>query len=260
MSQPDPLLDACVSLAREVSSEATERLIAFIEVGKAQEARSQLSGDALQLYDRMLAHWRYLRGSYDERAVACTLRGARWAIECERRSQRVELVWSGPSTVSSTLRSTAPALVELINSASESVYVVAFAAYKVQSISDALRQALQRGVRIVAVLENAQVSGGKVSFDPLPHLIAGCPTGVEVYVWPQAERVKDVSGRFGSLHAKFAVADRARLLVSSANLTEYAFSLNIELGVLISGGTAPGEAAGHVDKLIGRGVLCRASG
>jgi phosphatidylserine/phosphatidylglycerophosphate/cardiolipin synthase-like enzyme len=35
------------------------------------------------------------------------------------------------------------------------------------------------------------------------------------------------------LHAKAAVADGELLFVGSANLTEFAFDLNIELGVLV---------------------------
>jgi len=80
-----------------------------------------------------------------------------------------------------------------------------------------------------------------------------------VYAWPMAERAKDGRGRHGTLHAKFAVADRQRLLVSSANLTEFAFNLNIELGVLLTGGSAPAEAAAHLDRMIQLGVFCRQS-
>ena len=64
---------------------------------------------------------------------------------------------------------------------------------------------------------------------------------------------------FRSLHAKFAVTDSERLLVSSANLTEHAFELNIELGVLLTGGKAPEEATSHIDTLVRLGILHRQS-
>ena len=48
-------------------------------------------------------------------------------------------------------------------------------------------------------------------------------------------------------------------LFSSANLTADAFDINIELGVLLTGGSAPEEAAAHVDGLIRTGVLQRHS-
>ena len=47
------------------------------------------------------------------------------------------------------------------------------------------------------------------------------------YRWPLERRPRDDEGRHGSLHAKCAVADRELLLISSANLTHYALSLNM---------------------------------
>ena len=60
-----------------------------------------------------------------------------------------------------------------------------------------------------------------------------------VYVWPMDKRPIDGNGHHGSLHAKCAVADDAVLFVSSANLTAYALTLNMELGLLVQGGFAP---------------------
>jgi len=136
---------------------------------------------------------------------------------------------------------------------------VTFAAYKVPEIAESLAGAVRRGIRVVLVLESDSISGGKVDFDPLPHLLCNLATGAELYVWPLEQRHRDARGRHGSLHAKFAVADRRRLFVSSANLTEYAFNLNIELGVMLAGGSGPPEAARHVDELIRLGTLRRVS-
>ncbi len=44
---------------------------------------------------------------------------------------------------------------------------------------------------------------------------------------------------------------------SSANLTEYALTLNMELGVLISGGPAPARVAAHLGRLVEMGVFRR---
>jgi phosphatidylserine/phosphatidylglycerophosphate/cardiolipin synthase-like enzyme len=57
------------------------------------------------------------------------------------------------------------------------------------------------------------------------------------------------------LHAKCALADREALLVASANLTEHALELNMEIGVLICGGPLPEQAAEHIDGLIREGTL-----
>jgi phosphatidylserine/phosphatidylglycerophosphate/cardiolipin synthase-like enzyme len=50
------------------------------------------------------------------------------------------------------------------------------------------------------------------------------------------------------------------LLVSSANLTEYALNLNMELGVLIEGGPQPATVEHQFHELIARGVLQRVRG
>lgn len=81
----------------------------------------------------------------------------------------------------------------------------------------------------------------------------------ETYVWPLEKRERNQKGQYGALHAKFVVADDNALFVSSANLTEYALNLNMELGVLIRGGPAPKQAARNVADLIQRSVLQRVS-
>jgi phosphatidylserine/phosphatidylglycerophosphate/cardiolipin synthase-like enzyme len=53
------------------------------------------------------------------------------------------------------------------------------------------------------------------------------------------------------------VADSQRISISSANLTEQAFRLNMELGILIAGTRFSGEVDEHFTELAGRGVLRR---
>lgn len=214
-----------------------------------------MSADARRLFSELLTAWRQEMPSADLSELGYALLAASATSREERQRQQLELVWSGPGLTSTPLRSTGPALLELIESARTTVYLVTFAAYKVPSVANALAAAEGRGVRVVFVLENDEANGGKVDFDPLPHLRASGLHRAEVYTWPQEHRLRDERGRFGSLHAKFAVADRFRLLVSSANLTEFAFNLNIELGILVTGGHAPVEAARHVDELIRLGVF-----
>jgi phosphatidylserine/phosphatidylglycerophosphate/cardiolipin synthase-like enzyme len=76
-----------------------------------------------------------------------------------------------------------------------------------------------------------------------------------VYIWPLKRRPVDAAGHHGSLHVKWAVADDAVLLVSSANLTAYAFTLNMELGLLVRGGAIPGRVSAHLDRLIDQHIL-----
>ncbi|NJR19247.1 MAG: hypothetical protein HC785_28505 [Calothrix sp. CSU_2_0] len=46
------------------------------------------------------------------------------------------------------------------------------------------------------------------------------------------------------------MADRKHLFISSANLTEYALTLNMEMGLLVHGEDLAYQAAEHIDRLI----------
>jgi phosphatidylserine/phosphatidylglycerophosphate/cardiolipin synthase-like enzyme len=255
-----PLLEACRRFVALVSPEAVAATIAAIERGEAAAADARLTGDAARLFRDIRSSWAQTAPQLTQREVSLLLAGALHAVSEERQRVKVELVGSGPAGLGSSLRSTEPALLQLLGSCRTSVYVVTFAAYKVPAVAQAIRAARARGVRVVFVLESDEASDGKVSFDPLPYLLSDGGLAVEVYSWPLDKRPRDSRGRHGTLHAKFAVADRQQLLVSSANLTEYAFALNMELGVLITGGNAPEEAAEHVDELIRLGILQRQFG
>jgi phosphatidylserine/phosphatidylglycerophosphate/cardiolipin synthase-like enzyme len=65
----------------------------------------------------------------------------------------------------------------------------------------------------------------------------------------------DESGGHGVLHVKCAAADGRWLFLSSANLTANAFSVNMELGLLVGGGPLPGQVDGLFGRLIAAGVL-----
>ena len=55
---------------------------------------------------------------------------------------------------------------------------------------------------------------------------------LQIYYWAVGKRPVNSRGKYGSLHIKGVISDRHRVLISSANLTQYALSLNLELGLL----------------------------
>ena len=59
----------------------------------------------------------------------------------------------------------------------------------------------------------------------------------------------DTSGKPGILHVKCVVGDGHRLFPFSAYLTRHAISLNMELGVLITGGHVPLRVERMFDRL-----------
>jgi len=79
----------------------------------------------------------------------------------------------------------------------------------------------------------------------------------DLYYWPKEQRARDSSGKLGSLHVKCVVADGRWLFLSSANLTDYAFTINMELGLVITGGDLPNRIERHFDRLVELGTLAK---
>ena len=188
-------------------------------------------------------------------SLAWALRAAYHADERRRREQAIELVWTGPSPEGTVLRRTDQVLLDLIRSARRTLHVVTFAAYKIPILNEAMLAAARRGVAVTLIFESPEASAGKIAFAGLDALGKEMRGLASVYVWPLERRPRDGAGRHGSLHAKCAVADGARLLVSSANLTEFALNMNMELGLLVSGVDLPDRVVGHLDQLIRERVL-----
>ncbi len=168
-----------------------------------------------------------------------------FALECSAERQReaakqaLSIVWTGPSTDAVPVRRTDQALLELIRGARRRLIIVSFAVYKVPELAEALAAAAARGVSLAVILESPTESGGKVAFDMTAALGVEGAVGMTFYSWPAERRPVTSSGKSASLHAKCAVADGQRLLVSSANLTEFALSHNVEIGLLVRGGGIP---------------------
>ncbi|NTU80473.1 MAG: phospholipase, partial [Chloroflexales bacterium] len=106
-------------------------------------------------------------------------------------------------------------------------------------------------------IEAPEPSGQKMAYDTIKALGPEVAQHASIYIWPSVKRPVDGSGHSGVLHAKCAVADDRLLFISSANLTDHALNLNIELGTLIAGGTEPGTVRAQFDRLVEEGVLQR---
>lgn len=187
-------------------------------------------------------------------AVRIALATAAHCAEAEYHAHSMELVWTGPDA-GAALRRTDQALLQLIHSAKHNLLIVTFAAYKMPDIMEALTDAIHRGVRFRFVAEGADHDSSKSSFDPVGALGAGLAANAEVYVWPLERRQTDKLGRHGSLHAKCAVADGHLLLLSSANLTDYAHNLNMEMGLLLQNSMMAAQVTDHFEGLIRNKIL-----
>jgi phosphatidylserine/phosphatidylglycerophosphate/cardiolipin synthase-like enzyme len=179
-------------------------------------------------------------------------------LKYERNKQSIELVWTGPKSRYIRLRRTDQALIELINSAKQRITIVSFAVYKVRNIMSALEKAAARGVEINIIIESPESSERKISFDTISALGSTLKSKARIFVWPYSKRETTPEGKYGSLHAKIAISEN-QIYISSANLTDYAMNLNMEMGILVTGGELPEQARCHFDDLIAGGILIQIS-
>jgi phosphatidylserine/phosphatidylglycerophosphate/cardiolipin synthase-like enzyme len=191
-----------------------------------------------------------------QEAVALALLTAGLGETIHRDEQAVELVWTGPDAGVVPFRRTEQAILQVLDSARHRITLVSYAVYKVPNVCDSLIQGARRGVKITVILETPDRLEGQNEYSTLQALgpeVAACST---VYYWPKDKR-QHHGEKAGILHVKCAVADGRWLFLSSANLTEYAFSINMELGVLVTGGKLPGQVEANFDRMVGMNVVER---
>jgi phosphatidylserine/phosphatidylglycerophosphate/cardiolipin synthase-like enzyme len=188
-------------------------------------------------------------------AIALALRAGAATAARLRADVDLDVVWTGPQTLPVPVRATMPVLMEVIAGANQQLMVMSFAAYKVPAVVSALRAACDRGVGVHLILEEAAASKNALSHDAKLAFTALGDT-VAIWNWPLDARPL-VGGKPAVLHAKAAVADERVALVSSANLTANALTQNIELGVIVRGGSIPRRLTQHLTELMSEGILRR---
>ena len=198
-----------------------------------------------------------LRKHPDRRAAAAVLLAA---AEVRERGTGggAEVVWTGPAS-GIPFRSTEQALLEVVTSATDRLTVVSYAVHRIPRVRTALTDAVARGVRLRIVLETPHLrpaDAGASGYDTVRALGLAPDSGrVELLHWPEDRRPADADGRRGILHVKCVLADGRRMFLSSANLTSYALSTNMELGLLVDDTARVGRVEAHFDGLAAGGVL-----
>ena len=231
-----------------------------VDPGNWAYARTQIlqtthSPEVSSRLDDLLRSWRAHARNLSPQAVALALLAATETEVYHQRHESVELVWTGPDSGTIALRRTDQALLQVIREAQSKLFIVSFAVYRIPEIGHALLEVAQRGVQIKICVESAEPGEGNIAFGAIQALGENVVSHATIYRWPRVRRPTTRDGRYGSLHAKCAVADEDVLFISSANLTEYAMTLNMEMGVLIRGGSLPEKVALHFDRLIETRVL-----
>ncbi|GGV41940.1 hypothetical protein GCM10010495_69460 [Kitasatospora herbaricolor] len=206
--------------------------------------------------DQLLSSWMAADPQLPGSAIALALEAAATRHEQDLAARRVDIAVSGPLGGSIPIRLTASVAIEVVRTASSTLLVTSYAAFGVQEIVLEIRNAADRGVNVDLVLETTRLSGGtlrgdtdgrtafhELRFHPLVHL----------WQWA-AEGRRGFGGRRGSMHAKVIAADRGTALLGSANLTDSAYSDNLEVGAVIRDPVAVGSLVDHF------GALMRAEG
>jgi phosphatidylserine/phosphatidylglycerophosphate/cardiolipin synthase-like enzyme len=205
-----------------------------------------------------LDDWHRRAANLGAQAAAVALVTAAHSEHNHRQQESVEIVWTGPEPAESRhnrFRHTEQAILEVVNLATKRLTIVSYAVYKIPRICEALVSAAHRGVRIHVIVETPNRIEGQGAYDSLRALGDKVASVCSVYYWPKENRPKDKDGKRGILHVKCAVADGHRLFLSSANLTDYAFTINMELGLLITGGPLPNRVDHHFKSLVADKVL-----
>lgn len=224
------------------NSNSKDRLLDVNKLVTTPAARSSL--------EKVAALWEQSNISSDE--LAGIFLAAAFARKQALMETKIDFVWTGPTTPFVPTRRTEQVLLDLINKARETIFLVSFVAYDISSVVTALNAAFSRGVELKILLESSKEHGGSLSVNPIA-VMQKCVPQASLYVWTsRSEPFFD-----GRVHAKVAVADSAIAFITSANLTAHALEKNMEAGVLIEGGEIPKNLSEHLNALIETNIIIK---
>lgn len=254
------IVESAYSLACSLPSSTVEAVAAAILNCTDGSLRAEITKRVPHHQHRDLAiafvdRWRSDATEVDARTVSVALQTAALSEQIHRDSQSVELVWTGPDTEHAPFRRTEQAILQVLDAAKHRITLVSFAVYRIPNVGKALVRAASRGVKLTVIVETPDKIEGEGEYSTIKALgqeVAGCSTA---YYWPKEHRPLSDNNKVGILHVKCAVADGEWLFLSSANLTQQAFTINMELGMLVRGGTMPKRVEQQFDRLIQSGQL-----
>jgi phosphatidylserine/phosphatidylglycerophosphate/cardiolipin synthase-like enzyme len=185
-------------------------------------------------------------------AIALALEVASRRYEQDLASHHVEIAVSGPVSNAVPIRLTASVAIRVIRAATSRLLVTSYAAFGVREIVSEIWAAADRGVSVDLILETARSIGGKLEGDrdgrTAFHDLRFHPD-VHLWQWANDQR-RGPGGRRGSMHAKVIAADRATAFLGSANLTDNAYTDNLEIGAVIHDSTSVGNLVDHFTTLM----------
>jgi hypothetical protein len=255
-SSPDEVLAALVAGTPPFAIEA---ITAALNAGVVTLMSSAVGIDALKgvgpdVARRTATAFQGIGSQFSEADVALALATSNRLRRMELLSRpEIEIVWTGPVSSGTLVRSTAAVVEEMLRGVREAgeVLVVGYSLTAadgtlMKGIVDLLVEASKKGASVTLVLHRDPDEHNKTNLLLAWSVFARKP---RVLTWtPPVDRP------YTKLHAKALVVDRLDLLVTSANLTFHGLESNLELGMHVRGPQA-GVVAERFDELIAAGVL-----
>ena len=175
----------------------------------------------------------------------------------------VSLVITGPEAPGTTIRDTSVVVGELFRTATTSVMVVGYSVYQGRQIFAELGKRLDE----VPELQASMYLNLPPERDTDDESIVTRRFGADFVKnhWPEGCRLPDIyfdprsiaadRSKRASLHAKCVVVDERDVFISSANFTERAQNMNIEVGVRFASPTLARQLETHFKSLANIGAL-----
>jgi len=254
------LLTWVVKLGSELSGATLEQLAVACSEPTQRRGRAirraVTSPKARALIDEFLAATDVSALQGDDLGFALMVAGA--SAQSAKEAESIEVVWTGPETGMVPTRRTDQVVMELARESRAELWLMSYVFVRADDVIAELERAANRGVAVNVALESSVEEGGTLNFSGFDSLSRRLPQAT-LFEWPADQRPRNESRNIGSQHAKCVVRDREALFVTSANLTDHALSLNMELGLLVRGGNSPEHVADHLQALVDSGKLIKRS-
>lgn len=266
MPLSDNLLNELRYLCRELPQSTLVSFGELLELHAAETLSSTLKTKLLTqvttprlryMVNETLEVWKKEDSEQTCNLVAASLSAIQFCGQKSQDELSVELVWTGPDTSNVSLRRTSQALLQLINNSQQNLTIISFAVYRVPEIVVELKKALDRNVSLRIITESPTNGNENIKYGAWASLGDEIMKTADVFVWDRAKRPVSEKGKRGSLHIKCAFADDNELFISSANLTNYAMKLNMEMGLLIKNKNLTSQVSKQIEGLISQKTLVK---
>jgi phosphatidylserine/phosphatidylglycerophosphate/cardiolipin synthase-like enzyme len=255
------LLETIHQCAQLLPSEDLEIIINILRENKNNEIQTIITQITAQLpnlnfrrsLNNLLEIWLKESEFFDLKFLAIALKSASYSIEKQSKNLTIDPVWTSPEGCGLPIRQTAQVLLQLINNTQKELTLISFAVYKIPEIVEALIKALDRGVSLRLIVEIPE--SNKISFGINTALGNKIINRADIFIWQKNHRPQNAQGKYGSLHIKGLISDLEYLFITSANLTEYALTLNLEMGLLIKNQSLAKQINDQFNQLILNSIL-----